>query len=148
MADRNGAGPASGAVQVAGAGLARYSAIFRGENSIREWPMPSTQFSRVALASMLAVFLATPALADDADSKNCKIIERPAGSADNSGTLSSSVTAGGGKVTGHSTGGNTVTMNSGNGSVSSSVTTGSGGHGQTVVTNSDGSCTIYRDKEK
>jgi hypothetical protein len=110
--------------------------------------MPSTQFPRFALASMLAVFVATPALADDADSKNCKIIERPAGSADNSGTLSSSVTAGNGKVSAHSTGGNSVTMNSGNGSVSSSVTTGSGGHGQTVVTNSDGSCTIYRDKEK
>jgi hypothetical protein len=33
--------------------------------------------------------------------------------------------------------------------VSSSVstTTGSGGRSQTVVTNSDGSCTIYRDKE-
>jgi hypothetical protein len=41
-------------------------------------------------------------------------------------------------------------MNSGNGSVSSSVTTGSGpgGRSQTVVTNSDGTCTIYRDKEK
>jgi hypothetical protein len=40
-------------------------------------------------------------------------------------------------------------MNSGGGSVSSSVstTTGSGGRTQTVVTHSDGSCTIYRDKE-
>jgi len=102
----------------------------------------------VQLALALAVLIATPVFAAD-DSKNCKIVERDASQADNSGTLSSSVTAGGGKVTAHSSGPNSVTMNSGNGSVSSSVTTtGSGGHGQTVVTNSDGSCTIYRDKEK
>jgi len=102
----------------------------------------------VQLALALAVLIATPVFAAD-DSKNCKIVERDAGPADNSGALSSSVTAGGGKVTAHSSGPNSVTMNSGNGSVSSSVTTtGSGGHGQTVVTNSDGSCTIYRDKEK
>jgi hypothetical protein len=109
--------------------------------------MSSHRTVHLALASALALLIATPAFA--ADDKNCKIVERDASQADNSGTLSSSVTAGGGKVTGHSTGGNTITTHSGNGSVSSSVTTtGSGGHGQTVVTNSDGSCTIYRDKEK
>jgi len=101
----------------------------------------------VQLALALAVLIATPVFAAD-DSKNCKIVERDASQADNSGTLSSSVTAGGGKVTAHSSGPNSVTMNSGNGSVSSSVTTTGSGHGQTVVTNSDGSCTIYRDKEK
>ena len=109
--------------------------------------MSSSRSLNVAVASALAILIASPAFA--ADDKNCKIVERDASQADNSGTLSSSVTAGGGKVTGHSTGGNTITTHSGNGSVSSSVTTtGSGGHGQTVVTNSDGSCTIYRDKEK
>jgi len=96
----------------------------------------------------MAILVATPAFA--ADDKNCKIVERDASKSDNSGALSSSVTAGGGKVTANSSGGNSVTMNSGNGSVSSSVTTtgSGGGRGQTVVTNSDGSCTIYRDKEK
>jgi len=108
-------------------------------------------FARVGVTFVafgLALAVAAPAVADD--SKNCKIIERDAkAGADTSGTLSSSVTAGNGQVSAHSSGGNSVTMNSGNGSVSSSVTTtGSGGRNQTVVTNSDGSCTIYRDKEK
>jgi hypothetical protein len=107
-------------------------------------------FKRVGVTFVafgLALAVAAPALADD--SKNCKIVERDAAKTDNSGTLSSSVTAGGGKVSGHTSGGNSVTMHSGDGSVSSSIsTTGSGGRGQTVVTNSDGSCTIYRDKEK
>jgi hypothetical protein len=103
-----------------------------------------------AAVSALAIMIATPALAaSDTDNKNCKIVERDASKSPDDGTLSSSVTAGGGKVSAHSSGGNSVTMHSGNGSVSSSVTTtGSGGRGQTVVTNSDGSCTIYRDKEK
>jgi hypothetical protein len=111
--------------------------------------MPSLS-TRLACASALAILIATPALAADetTDNKNCKIVERDA-STGTSGGLSSSVTAGGGKVTANTTGGNSVTMNSGSGSVSSSVTTGSGpgGRSQTVVTNSDGSCTIYRDKE-
>ena len=103
--------------------------------------------ARFAFAAVIVFAVAMPALA--ADDQNCKIVERDA-STGNSGTLSSSVTAGGGKVTANTSGGNSVTMNSGNGSVSSSVTTGSGpgGRSQTVVTNSDGSCTIYRDKEK
>jgi hypothetical protein len=109
--------------------------------------------TRFAILSVAAIAIAAPAFAADEsnnNSKNCKIVERDPGSADNSGTLSSSVTAGGGKVTAHTNGGNSVTMNSGNGNVSSSITTGSSsdGHHQTVVTNSDGSCTIYRDKEK
>lgn len=105
------------------------------------------QTARFAFAAALVAAAGLPAFA--ANDENCKIVEREA-STDNSGTLSSSVTAGGGKVTAHTSGGNSVTMNSGNGSVSSSVTTGSGpgGRSQTVVTNSDGSCTIYRDKEK
>lgn len=102
---------------------------------------------RFAFAVAFAAAVAAPAFG--ADDQNCKIVERDA-SAHDSGSISSSVTAGNGKVTAHTNGGNSVTMNSGNGSVSSSVTTGSGpgGRSQTVMTNSDGSCTIYRDKEK
>jgi hypothetical protein len=104
--------------------------------------------ARSAFAAAIAFAVASPAFA--ADDQNCKIVERDASAHNNSGSISSSVTAGNGKVTAHTNGGNSVTMNSGNGSVSSSVTTGSGpgGRSQTVVTNSDGSCTIYRDKEK
>jgi hypothetical protein len=103
--------------------------------------------ARFAFAAAIAFAATAPAVA--ADDQNCKIVERDAATG-NSGSMSSSVTAGNGKVTAHSSGGNAVTMNSGNGSVSSSVTTGSGpgGRSQTVVTNSDGSCTIYREKEK
>jgi hypothetical protein len=106
----------------------------------------SARFLFVAVA---VIMIATPALATNDDS-NCKIVERDASANNHSGSISSSVTAGNGKVTAHTNGGNSVTMNSGGGSVSSSVTTGSGpnGRSQTVVTNSDGSCTIYRDKEK
>jgi hypothetical protein len=104
----------------------------------------------IVAVSALAVLLAAPAFAaGDADNKNCKIVERDASKSPNDGTLSSSVTAGGGRVSAQTSGGNSVTMSSGNGSVSSSIsTTGSGGRSQTVTTNSDGSCTIYRDKEK
>jgi hypothetical protein len=97
-----------------------------------------------------ALLLLLPAVATAApdDSKNCKIVERegpPPGKSDN---LSTSVQAGNGRVAAQTSGPNGVTMNSGNGSVSSSVTTGSGGQSQTVTTNSDGTCTIYRYKEK
>ena len=110
--------------------------------------MNSARLISLALVPAAALIIAMPASAQS--DKNCKIIERDSAAKSNDGTLSSSVTAGGGKVTAHTSGGNSVTMNSGNGSVSSSVstTTGSGGRSQTVVTNSDGSCTIYRDKEK
>ncbi|MBV9346877.1 MAG: hypothetical protein JO245_02765 [Pseudolabrys sp.] len=94
-----------------------------------------------------AMAVAAAGLANAADDKNCKVIERPASAADKSGTISSSVTAGGGQVSANSTGGNSVTVHSGNGSVASSVaTTGSGG--STIVTNSDGSCVIYRTKKE
>jgi len=81
-------------------------------------------------------------------SGNCKVVELKAGESPPSGTLSSSVTAGGGKVTGSSTGGNGVTVHSGNGNTSSAVTTTGSGNGSTMVTTSDGNCIIYRQKEK
>jgi len=109
--------------------------------------MNSVRLISLAVLPAAALLFALPASAQN--DKNCKIVERDAAAKSNDGTLSSSVTAGGGRVTAHTSGGNSVTMNSGGGSVSSSVstTTGSGGRSQTVVTNSDGSCTIYRDKE-
>jgi hypothetical protein len=92
-----------------------------------------------------AALIAAPAFAAETASNpnGCKVVERAPGSSDNSGSLSSSVTAGNGRVSAQSTGPNSVTVNSGNGSTSSSVsTTGSGGH-STTVTTSDGNCTIY-----
>jgi hypothetical protein len=101
----------------------------------------------------LAVLIAgqTPALAaaKTPDNPNgCQIIERHDRSADNSGSLSSSVTAGNGRVSGSSgAGGGSVTVHSGNGSGSSVATTGSAGGGDTtaMVASGDGGCTIYVD---
>jgi hypothetical protein len=110
--------------------------------------MNSARLISLALLPAAVLLFALPASAQS--DKNCKIVERDASAQSSDGALSSSVTAGGGRVTAHTSGGNSVTMHSGDGSVSSSVstTTGSGGRSQTVVTHSDGSCTIYRDKEK
>lgn len=74
---------------------------------------------------------------------NCKVVELKPGEKPPSGTLSSSVTAGGGKVSANSTGPNSVTVHSGNGSTSSAVTTTGSGAGSTTVTSADGNCTIY-----
>jgi hypothetical protein len=74
---------------------------------------------------------------------DCKVVKLKPGENPPSGTLSSSVTAGGGKVTANSSGGNGVTVHSGNGNTSSAVTTTGSGNGSTVVTSSDGHCTIY-----
>ena len=83
--------------------------------------MNSARLIALALAPAAALMFALPASAQN--DKNCKIVERDASSKSNDGTLSSSVTAGGGKVTAHTSGGNSITMNSGGGSVSSSVST-------------------------
>lgn len=123
-------------------------------------------FSRPVMASSLASIamtigsglIAASAMAGDAKTQtspqtstsvsspnNCKVVERKPGE-NRSGTLSSSVTAGNGKVTASTTGGHGVTVQSGNGQASSSVaTTGSGGNGTTTVTTSDGNCIIYVD---
>ncbi len=110
------------------------------------------------LAAMLCIggfmALAPPAQAADDAGKSasnpagCKVVQLkpgeqpPSNSSSNpSGTMSSSVTAGGGQVSGHTTGGNSVTMHSGGGNTSSSVTTGnsSGSIGSSVTTGSSGS---------
>ena len=105
------------------------------------------------LAQLLAAFtlgamaVAAAGIANAADEKDCKVIERLAAAGSQSGSISSSVTAGGGKVSAQSTGGNSVTVHSGNGNVASSVTT-TGSGGSTIVTHSDGSCVIYRNKKE
>lgn len=108
--------------------------------------------------SLLAALLLAGALANTASAANdgkdsaksidnpngCKIVERKPGENDSSGSLSTSVTAGNGQVSARSTGGHGVTVQSGNGSVSSSIsTTGSGSNSTAMVTTSDGNCVIY-----
>jgi hypothetical protein len=98
-------------------------------------------------AAAIALALASPAIAADTSVSNpngCKVVERQDGDTNPSNSISTSVTAGNGHVSTQSTGPNSVTVNSGNGSVSGSVatTTGSGGN-STTVTSTDGNCTIY-----
>jgi hypothetical protein len=75
----------------------------------------------------------------------CKVVRLKPGQHAPSGTLSSTVTAGGGKVSGTTTGSsNSVTVHSGSGNSSSVVTSGSSGNGaSTTVTSANGDCTIY-----
>jgi hypothetical protein len=74
----------------------------------------------------------------------CKIVERKGGAP--SGSLSSSVTAGGGHVSASTSGGNGVTVYSNNGGGNSVATAGTtGGGASTMVTSGNGDCTIYVD---
>ena len=83
-----------------------------------------------------------------ADNPNgCKVVERKSGDKSPSGSMTSSVTAGGGKVSGYTTGAdNSITVHSGNGTTSSSVATAGGSGNSTVVAGSgSGDCTIFVD---
>jgi len=77
--------------------------------------------------------------------KNCKVVERKMNERNTSG-VSSGVSAGPGGVSGYTSGPNGVTVQSGGGSVSTSTSTTA--DGKTIVTASDGSCTIYVDPGK
>lgn len=115
-------------------------------------------FSRAVMAAIGAATIgagltAAHALADGSrtqtstsvtNQENCKVVERK-GADHSSGTLSSTVTAGNGRVTSSTTGGHGITVQSGNGQTSSSVATTGSGSGTTTVTSSDGNCTIYVD---
>jgi hypothetical protein len=97
----------------------------------------------IVAISGLAFAAESSSTASGSSSGNCKVVKLKSGENPPSGTLSSTVTAGGGKVTANSTGGNGVTVHSGNGSTSSAVTTTGSGNGATTVTTSDGTCTTY-----
>lgn len=71
----------------------------------------------------------------------CKVVERREG-APPAGSVSSSITAGGGHVSGHTSAGNSVTVYSGNGGSVATAGT-AGADGSTVVTTNDGNCTLY-----
>jgi hypothetical protein len=73
----------------------------------------------------------------------------PGGSASSAGNMSSQITAGGGSVSGSTTTGSgpAVSTHAGPGSGSTSIST-SSSNGRTVVTSSDGSCTVYIEDKK
>ena len=81
--------------------------------------------------------------------KPCKVVHSD--DANNTGTLSSSVTAGHGSVHSSTTGAPSVTVNSGNGSTSSTSSSGASstsGNGTTMTTTSDGDCVVTVPKDK
>lgn len=74
----------------------------------------------------------------------CKVVHLKPGENPPSGTVSTSVSAGGGRVSGTTTGSSSVTVHAGGGSASSVVTgAGSSSGGTTTVTSANGDCTIY-----
>jgi hypothetical protein len=80
--------------------------------------------------------------------KNCKTVYLKAGEKPPSGGMTSSVTAGDGKVSGFTTGaGGSVTTQTGSGTNASSMSSVTQ-DGRTVVTSSNGDCTIYVDPDK
>jgi len=100
-----------------------------------------TLFAALSIAPLIPTL---PASAQSTNSSGCKVVQLKRGDRAPSGAMTSSVTAGGGKVSGSTTGGNSVTVHSGDGTSSSSVTTSSSGNGgSTTVTSGNGDCTVY-----
>ena len=89
--------------------------------------------------------LPAPATLAETKSGDCKVVERKESPGTTSGGMTSSVTAGGGRVSGSTTGaGNSVTVHSGDGKTSSSVATAGGSGSSTIVAGTgSGDCTIY-----
>ncbi len=81
------------------------------------------------------------------DGKPCRVVESD--DANKTGSLSSSVTAGDGKVQSSTTGGPSVTTRSGDGSASTSSSgASSSSNGTTMTTTSDGDCVVTVPKGK
>jgi len=118
-------------------------------------------FSVAAAVGLAAVVCANTAGAAESsagtNSNGCKVVHLKPGENPPSG-MSTSITAGNGQVSGHTTvgrGGNGVSVSSGSGgatassggAAASSVSTSSNGK-TTTVTTSDGNCTVYIHDEK
>lgn len=85
----------------------------------------------------------------NSDGKPCRVVHSD--DAKNTGSLSSSVTAGPGGTHSATTGGPSVTVNSGNGqssSTSSSGASSSSGNGTTMTTTSNGDCVVVVPNDK
>lgn len=102
---------------------------------------------KAIVAFFTVIALGASMAAAQISSDNCKTVELKKGESAPSGSssMSTSITAGNGKVSGTTTGpGGTVTHSGGSGSFSTS--TASDGK-STVVTDSNGKCTVYRRTE-
>ncbi|HZK89619.1 MAG TPA: glycosyl hydrolase [Stellaceae bacterium] len=108
----------------------------------------TTVFALLGLCTIVALPASAFSAEKTADNPNgCKVVERKGGAP--SGSLSSSVTAGGGRVSGYtSAGGNSVTVYSNNGGSVATAGTAGGGQGSTMVASGNGDCTIYVDPGK
>ena len=97
------------------------------------------------LAGSIAGHAQTSTVTTGPNGKPCKVVHSDG--AGDTGSMSSSVTAGPGGVSSATTGGPSVTMRSGNGSSSSSASSSSSG-GTTMTTTGDGDCVVTVPKGK
>ena len=120
------------------------SAIAIGTMSLLVAAMAQAQTSSSSSSSSSSDGTSTSVSAGP-NNKNCKVVEGKF-DGNGSGAMTSRVTAGPGGVSGSTTGPNGVTVHSGGGSASSSsVAT---ANGKTIVTSSNGDCTIYTNTKK
>lgn len=109
---------------------------------------------RTALAVfMIATFAASGAYAASTtvtNSDNCKVVHlKPGESPPGGGGMSTSITAGNGRVPGQTTTGNGVSVQSNGSGVGTSVATSINSDGRmTTVTSSNGNCTVYKQPDK
>ena len=78
------------------------------------------------------------------NSDNCKVVHLKPGESPPTGGMSTSITAGNGKVSGQTTTGNGVSVQSSGNSVGTSVSTSTTSDGRTTtITSANGNCTVY-----
>lgn len=107
---------------------------------------------RTALAVLVVTAFATSgafaASTTVTNSDNCKVVHLKPGESPPNGSMSTSITAGNGHVSGQTTTGNGVSVQSGSG-VGTSVATSTTANGRTTtVTSANGNCTVYVQPEK
>jgi hypothetical protein len=95
----------------------------------------------------IAACAASPAFAASTtvtNSDNCKVVHLKPGESPPTGSMSTSITAGNGQVSGQTTTGNGVSVHSGGSAVGTSVASSTSSDGRTTtVTSANGDCTVY-----
>lgn len=98
----------------------------------------------VLVVASLAAAGAHAASTTVTNADNCKVVHLKPGENPPNGSMSTSITAANGKVTGQTTTGNGVSVQSGGSGVGTSIATSTSSDGRTTtVTSSNGNCTVY-----
>lgn len=103
----------------------------------------------VLVVTGLAATSAYAASTTVTSSDNCKTVHLKPGENPPPGSMSTSITAGNGKVSGQTTTGNGVSVQSSGSGVGTSVATSTSSDGRTTtVTSANGNCTVYVQPDK